>query len=33
VTQFDGGNKDQQEGELARSFTYLRDTVGLGVRA
>jgi 3-oxoisoapionate decarboxylase len=33
VTQFDGNNKEQQEGELARSLTYLRDSIGLGVRA
>jgi len=33
ATQFDGGSKDQQEGELTRSITYLRDTTGLGVRA
>ncbi len=33
VEQFDGGDKSKQEGELSRSLTYLRDTIGLGVRA
>jgi len=33
VTQFDGGDKSKQEGELARSLTYLRDTLGLGARS
>lgn len=33
VDQFDGGDKSKQEGELSRSLTYLRDTIGLGVRS
>lgn len=33
VSQFDGGDKGQQEGELARSITYLRKVIGLGVRS
>lgn len=32
IAQFDGGDKAQQEGELARSLKYLRETIGLGVR-
>ena len=32
VDQFDGGDKGKQEGELSRSLTYLRETIGLGVR-
>ncbi|HRI12659.1 MAG TPA: sugar phosphate isomerase/epimerase [Verrucomicrobiota bacterium] len=33
VSQFDGNDQSQQEGELARSLTYLRETIGLGVKS
>jgi sugar phosphate isomerase/epimerase len=33
VQGFDANNKEQQRGELERSFTYLREVIGIGIRA